>query len=113
MIRRNYLLPEESLHLKVTNRDKTEQNNPIKHCDEVPFSENILIYFFSAVQGKEGSGDISKRNMYLMALMHFLEGKPLKNLNPLLKPGEGERSNHANHLSHMCCGEGTIPALSS
>lgn len=26
--------------------------------------------------------------------------------------GEGERSNHANHLSHMCCGEGTVSALS-
>lgn len=48
MIRRNYLLPEESLHLKVTkNRDKTEQNNPIKHYDEVPPQRkyfNILLF---------------------------------------------------------------------
>lgn len=51
--------------------------------------------------------------MYLIALMHFLEGNHSKIWTLSFKNGAGERNNHANHLSHMCCREGTISALSS
>lgn len=42
------------------------------------------------MQGKEGSSNISRRSMCLIALIHFPWRKALKNLNPFLKKGHRE-----------------------